>query len=349
MRNDLAPPIQAVDAEAGTVDGVNNGTQLIKIAAAWLMIFMLGIAAAIVTITIVNTEEFGPESTVSNYLDALKDGDGAKAMGLLHAEVPGANAAALDGAALALSQEKVSDVSIADPTDTPDGHKLVTVKYLIDGTALSTDFRLTAGPKRWLFFDSWDMVPSKLPTITASVVNANQATINGATANMPDGKNSFAVFYPGSYELEYRSELFAAPPVTRNVSGPAQPVPAVGLATGPTSDLLSQVDGTIRKYLDTCAKQAVLMPTGCPMSAATNNRVTSAVKWDVVEYPAITISPYGGQWILAPLNVKAQVSYQEQDLFSGLIAGVKDAEDFGFTAKLAISGTTVSVTPVVSY
>ena len=82
-----------------------------------------------------------------------------------------------------------------------------------------------------------------MPTITASVVNANQASINGAVANMPDGKNTFAVFYPGSYELEYRSALFAAPPVSRNVSGPGQPVPAVGLATGPTSDLLAQVGG----------------------------------------------------------------------------------------------------------
>ena len=91
------------------------------------------------------------------------------------------------------------------------------------------------------------------------------------------------------------------------------------------------------------------MPTGCPMSAATDNRVASDVTWSVVEYPAITISPFGGQWILAPLNVKAQVAYEEQDLFTGLISKVKDAEDFGFTAKLAISGTNVSVTPVVSY
>ncbi|SEE91440.1 hypothetical protein SAMN04489740_3070 [Arthrobacter alpinus] len=349
MRSDVAPPIQATEPQAGTVDGVNNGTQIIKIAAAWLMIFMLGIAAAIVTITLVNKEEFGPKSTVSSYLDALKDGNGAKAMGLLHAEKPGANAAALDGKALALSQEKLSDVKIADPTDAPDGQKNVTVSYTLDGTPLSTDFRLTPGSKRWLFFDSWDMVPSKLPTITASVVNANQASINGAAANMPDGKNSFAVFYPGSYELEYRSALFAAPPVTRNVSGPAQPIPAVGLATGPTSDLLAQVDSTIHKYLDECAKQAVLMPTGCPMSAATNNRVTSDVTWSVLEYPAITISPFGGQWILAPLSVKAEVSYEEQDLFTGIVAKAKNAEDFGFTAKLAISGTTVSVTPVVSY
>ncbi|WP_146233371.1 hypothetical protein [Arthrobacter psychrolactophilus] len=349
MRYDLAPSIPDAAAEAGTVDGVNNGTQLIKIAAAWLMIFMLGIAAAIVTITVVNTEKFGPESTVSNYLKALKEGDGAKALGLLHATVPSANAAALDGEALAESQKKLASITLSEPVDAPDGQKLVTVSYTIDGAPMSTEFRLTSGPNQWLFFNSWDIVPTKLPTISASVVNANQASINGAVANMPDGKNTFAVFYPGSYELEYRSALFAAPPVSRNVSGPGQSVPAVGLATGPTSDLLSQVDATIRKYLDSCTQQAVLMPTGCPMSAATDNRVVSEVAWSVVEYPAITISPFGGQWILSPMNVKAQVAYDGQDLFTGLIDEVKDVEDFGFTAKLAISGTNVSVTPVVSY
>ncbi|MHA7304504.1 hypothetical protein ACX80E_04540 [Arthrobacter sp. TMN-49] len=324
---------------------MKDGTTLIKIAAAWLLLLMLAIAASIVTISIVNNREFGPEKTVANYLAALKDGDGAKALGLLHAKVPSADASALDGEALANSQAALKNVSIGEAVSAPDNHKTVTLNYTLGNAPFKTDFTLTQGPKHWLFFDSWTMAPTTLPTIDASVVNANQASINGAAANMPEGKNSFAVFYPGSYELEYKSELFAAAPVTRAVSGADQSIPAVGLSTGPTSDLLAQVDGTIHKYLDTCAKQAVLMPTGCPMNAATNNRVVSAVKWSVLEYPAITISPYGGQWVMAPLSVKAQVAYTEQDLFSGLVAPAKSADDFTFTAKLSITGTTVVVTP----
>ncbi|MFQ4148687.1 hypothetical protein AAGW05_08330 [Arthrobacter sp. LAPM80] len=342
-------PIQGGRPNAGIVDGVKNGTQLIKIAAAWLLIFMLAVAASIVTISMVNSKDFGPESTVANYLGALKEGNGAKALGLLRAKVPGGNAAALNGAALALSQKPLKNVTIAEAVAAPGNKKLVTVSYTVADAPLSTDFLLTRGPRQWLFFDSWEMTPTTLPTINASVVNANTARINGADANMPNSRNSFVVFYPGSYELEYRSPLFAAPPVTRTVTGPDMPVPAVGLATGPTSDLLAQVDGTIRKYLDACAKQAVLMPTGCPMSNVTDNRVTSAVAWKVLEYPAITISPFGGQWILAPLSVKTQVQYQEQDLFTGLESEVKNVAEFGFSAKLSITGNTVSVTPVLSY
>lgn len=331
------------------MERVKNGTQLIKIGAAWLLILMLAIAAAIVTIAIVNSSSFGPQKTVQNYLAALKDGNGAKALGLLQARVPAGNAAVLDGAGLAKSQQGVKDVKIGDPVNAANNQKTVHVSYTVGGTSLATDFKLAPGPKHWLFFDSWTMVPTTLPTVNVSVVNANQASINGVAVNMPDGKNSFTVFYPGTYELEYRSALFAAPPVTRTVSDPLTAVPAVTLATGPTSELLSQVDGTIHKYLDACAKQAVLMPANCPMSAATDNRVTSAVTWTIVEYPDVNISPYGGKWVLAPLTVKAQVAYQEQDLFTGLISDVKTAEDFGFTAKLSIDGTTVGVTPVVSY
>ena len=340
--------IEAPEAEAGTVDGVKNGTKLIKIAATWLLILMLALAACIVTIAIVNDKSFGPERTIASYLNALKAGNGAKALGLMQAKVPGANAAALDGSALAASMTDLENISIGDAVDGEDGQKVVTVSYTVDGKPLTSTFRLLHGPKQWLFFDSWTMVPSTLPVIEVSVVNANQASINGVDANMPDGRNGFAVFYPGRYELEYRSPLFAAPAVARAVTG-ADGIAAVGLATGPTTELLSQVGGTIRSYLDDCTKQPVLMPTGCPMNAHSDNRITSTVKWSIVEYPAVTISPYGGQWVMAPLTVKAQVEYREQDLFTGQISEVKQAEDFKFSATLSINGSSVGVTPVLSY
>lgn len=340
--------IQAPESAPGTVDEVKNGTQLIKIAAAWLLVLMVALAACIVTIAVVNDKNFGPERTVSKYLNALKAGDGAKALGLLQAKVPSANAAALDGSALAASMTDLKDISIGEAVDGQDKQKIVTVSYTVDGAALTSDFKLLHGPKQWLFFDSWAMVPSTLPLIDVSVVNANQASINGVDANMPDGRNSFAVFYPGRYELEYRSSLFAAPAVARAVTGP-EGVAAVGLATGPTSELLAKVDGTIRSYLDGCTEQAVLLPTGCPMSAGSDNRITSDVKWSILEYPSIAISPYGGQWVLAPLTGKAQVEFAEQNLFTGLISDVKQAEGFTFSATLSIKGSNVSVTPVLDY
>jgi len=77
--------------------------------------------------------------------------------------------------------------------------------------------------------------------------------------------------------------------------------------------------------------------------------VVSPIKWSIVSYPKVGISAYGGQWVVAPMTVKAQVEYQEQQLFSGQVAGVKDAQDFGFTANLDVTDTKITVTPVVDY
>jgi len=309
---------------------------------------MLAVAAAVVTIVVVNTSYFGPQKTVQDYLQALRDGDGAKALGLLHATVPSVNAAVLNGSGLKESQADIKDVSVGKPKGLPGNKSQVTVSYTIDGAKLSTDFELAKGPKHWLFFDTWTFVPATLPTLDVSVINATQASLNGIDVNMPSGKNSFAVFYPGKYDAEYRSDLFAAPVVARNVTGPAA-IPAVVLTTGPTTKLLSQVDETIHGYLDACAKQAVLMPADCPLSASTDNRVVSAVKWSIVSYPEVSITAYGGRWVMAPLTTKAQVDFQEQNLYTGEISKVKTVGDFGFSAKLSVTDSAVTVTPVVNY
>ncbi|WP_125615863.1 hypothetical protein [Specibacter cremeus] len=328
---------------------MKNGARLIKIAAAWLLVLMLAIAAAVVTIVVLNASYFSPQKPVQDYLAALSAGDGAKALGLLRAQVPASNAAVLDGPGLAASQAALKNVTVGDATSLPGDRAAVAVTYTVDDREASTTFTLQRGPRRWLFFDSWAFVPAPLPTLDVSIVNTQRATLNGVDVNMPGGKNSFAVFYPGRYSAEYKSTLFTAAPVARTVTDPAKPVPAVVLATGPSKELLSGVGQKIQGYLDGCAKQQVLMPADCPLSNVTDNRVVSPVKWSIVQYPDIAISAYGGQWVIAPLTVRAKVSYDEQNLFTGAVHPAAVTRDFSFGAKLAISGTTVTVTPQVSY
>ena len=93
---------------------VGNSTVL-RTAAAWLLCLMLAVAAAVVTIVIVNAKVYSPQHQVRAYFDALQDGDGAKALGLLRAKVPNANAALLDGAPLKQSVADISDLEVGDP------------------------------------------------------------------------------------------------------------------------------------------------------------------------------------------------------------------------------------------
>ncbi|WP_312875960.1 hypothetical protein [Arthrobacter terrae] len=328
---------------------MKNGTGLIRIAAGWLLGLMLAVTAAVITISVVNANYFGPQQPVRDYFQALHDGDGAKALGLLKPTTPTANPAVLDGRGLSSAAAHLSDLRVGDPQPEDGGNVKVTASYNVDGAQKSTNFQLEPAGKQWLFFSTWSFIPAPLPTLDVSVVNETTASLNGVTVRMPAGRNRFAVLYPGQYEAAFANDLFQAPAVSTTVTSPAVRVPAVDLATAPSAKLMNAVNDQLQQYLDGCAKQQVLLPADCPLSNHSDNRIVSPVLWNIVSYPKVNISAYGGAWVIAPLTVKAQVSYQEQQLYTGEVSQVKQAEDFGFTAKLDTTGSKVTVTPVVDY
>ena len=62
--------------------------RVLKAVGAWLFLILLSVAAAAVTIALVNKYQYGPETDVKAYFEALQAGDGAAALGALNAEVP---------------------------------------------------------------------------------------------------------------------------------------------------------------------------------------------------------------------------------------------------------------------
>ncbi|WP_267547212.1 hypothetical protein [Arthrobacter sp. H14-L1] len=328
---------------------MKNGTRLIRIAAGWLLGLMLAVTAAAITIAVVNANHFGPQQPVREYFQALHDGNGAQALGLLKPTTPTANPAVLDGEGLSTAAAHLSDLQVGDPHPDAGGKVTVTASYSVDGAKKNTDFQLEPTGKQWLFFTTWSFVPAPLPTLDISVVNETTASLNGVIVKMPAGRNSFAVLYPGQYKAAFANDLFQAPAVSTTVTSLAVRPPAVDLVTAPSAKLLTAVNNQLQHYLDGCAKQQVLLPADCPLSNHSDNRIVSPVMWHIESYPKVSISAYGGEWVIAPLTVKAQVSYQEQQLYTGEVSQVKLAQNFGFTAKLETSGSNVAVVPVVNY
>ena len=80
-------------------------------------------------------------------------------------------------------------------------------------------------------------MPSRLPTVDVTVVNASEATLNGVPVNMPNGRNSFAVFYPGEYEASLNGQYFAAPATRATVTGRDVPAAPLNLLTQATGEL----------------------------------------------------------------------------------------------------------------
>ena len=326
---------------------------LVRVAATWLLVLMLAVAGGVVAINVVNNTVASPQQPVREYLDALKNGEGEKALGLLRASVPQSDAAMLDGTALQTAAARISGVKYGEAEERGNNQVMVPIDYTIDGSELRTEFLLERSGTEWLFFHTWALVPAALPVLDVAVVNSSEATLNGVPVNMPNGRNSFAVFYPGEYEASLAGEYFSAGPTTATVTGRDAPVAPLNLMTEATDGLKAAVGSKVKEFLDTCAdtadRQQQLQPD-CPFYHTTNNRVIDGtIDWSISEYPTVSIEPFGGRWVVAPLNGKARIEAQQVDLFTGAVTYVNIVHDFSFTTRLDIDADTVKVTPLLSY
>lgn len=308
---------------------------------------MLSIAAAVVVIWLVNAKVYGPAKQVENYFQALQDGDGALALGILNAEVPEANAALLDADALRASTEGLEVLGMDEVSTSMDGRTNVVVNYRIDGAEQQSTFELEQTGTRWMFFDEWSFRPQDLPTVRVNAPNQNEAQLNGARVLLPEGSNTFAAFYPSRVAASYTSGYFEAPEQSAVLAGPGDSVDLT-LRSQATEELVKTVDARVREFLDNCAgEQNRLAPPGCPFYHLTDNRVEPPITWEILEYPTVEISPADGHWVLAPLQGKARVSATQTDLFSGAQSPLIEEKDFTFGARLSVTDAGVSLTAVI--
>lgn len=335
------------------VSGVQMSQALVKTAAGWLLGLMLAAAAAVVSVNLVSNSVASPQQPVREYLEALKAGDGEAALGLLRATVPESNAALLDGSALQTAAASIQDVKLGNAERRALNRVMVPMEYTLHGNKHRTEFLLERTGTEWLFFGKWSFVPSPLPTLDVTVVNSSEATMNGVPVNMPNGQNKFAVFYPGEYEGSLNGEFFAATPSKVVVTDHEAAQAPMDLLTKATDKLNQAVSGKVKEFLDGCAaeatKQQRLQPD-CPFYHATASRVVDGtIKWQITEYPKISIEPFGGQWVVAPLNGKARVTAREIDLYTGLVLDLNVDHEFSFTTRLEIGADNVAVVPQLSF
>ena len=307
---------------------------------------MLTIAAAVVVIYFVNAKVYGPEHQVKNYFSALQEGDGERALGLLAAKVPDANAALLNGEALRASAADLELLEIGDPRDAGGNRMDLEVRYSLGGSEATTTYRLERTGRNWLFFDGWSFVPSSLPTRTVPAANPQEATVNGVQVALPEDTTTFTAFYPGRVEVSYDSKYFAAPAESAVITSPQDTANLV-LATEATETLKKEVDADVREFLAGCTSaQDRLAPPGCPFFHYID-RVELPINWEITEYPAVDIRSVSGNWVLAPLNGTVRLTTTQTDLFSGAKSALEIDKDFSFAARLSVGSNGVSVTPLI--
>lgn len=329
---------------------MKNASSPIRVLALWLAALMVLAIAAVVTITLVNQKVFGPEKQVSTYFGMLRDGEGGQALGLLDPASPQGNGLLLDGEALQAAVKPIEGFTVHQAREVTEGKVEVTTTYQVDGKDHETVFHLTRTGKDWLFFDRWAFAATDLPEVTVSADTTNAVQVNGQTAPLTKGVAKLPVFLPAVVESSYRDKYFQGP--KRRVvvdSASAAGTDGLQLTTQPTGKLVKDIDTQLHRYLDDCAQQQVLKPAGCPLSYDTEARVSSdSIHWTITQYPKVEIGPYDGGWVLRPLQVGTSLNLVEQNLMTGAKTENTVEHDFGFTAKLELSGDSVTVTPVVA-
>ncbi|MEG9249461.1 hypothetical protein V6S67_15340 [Arthrobacter sp. Soc17.1.1.1] len=324
-------------------------TPVVKALAGWLLALMLVGTGFLATVSLLNGQLYGPEHQVRLYLEALRDGDGSRALGLLNASVPeGSNPALLDGGGLERAGAALEDVTVGDAREAGADRVEVPVSYTLDGARTTTDFPLQRTGTEWGLFTVWRFEQSVLPAVEVSAVNSVRATVNGVDVGLPDGRVSLASFYPAAVTAQYEGRYFSAPERRATVTGRDAP-PPLALATEATPELTRAVDDQLHAFLDDCARQTVFQPRNCPFNYITNERLAGDITWSIEDYPSASITPKDGGWLLAPLRGSARIETQLRDFFSGEVRDVVESVPFEFGADLAVTGDAVTVTPVVRY
>ena len=320
--------------------------RVLKAVGAWLFLILLSVAAAAVTIALVNKYQYGPETDVKAYFEALQAGDGAAALGALNAEVPDSNAALLDGEPLEAAAETLDDVSISTVSSSGE-HAVVRADYTLDGQEHSSEFTLHPADTQWGFFTVWDFDRTTLPTMHVSMAGSTAVDINGESVALTDSARDFAVFYPGVYTGSFTSAMVTAEPERTLVTDPGNQADLELLAS-PSHELKAQISGQVKTYLDNCAGQDTLYPAGCPFSYEFTGRVLDDVKWSITEYPEPEVrlgGPTANRWTLIDAPGKAKIEFTSVNLFDGRTSKVSEEVPFTFKGDLVVTEEEATVTP----
>lgn len=223
-----------------------------------------------------------PDTVVRDYLVALGRRDAATA----RAQLAGGGAAALLGAATVrnpgyhpprLLAVRTGRVTATDGT--------VQASYQVDGRTYDltlTVVRAGGGllPHRWRIRGgllSLPLPPAYLLSPTLSVAGTPMGT----------DRTEIGGVFPGGYQVvPPGSPIYQAAPLTVVAGTGQEPRLALSLRDSARSAIATQV----RQYLDDCARSTELAPPDCPFRAWVSIQGMTSLTWQVVTYPALTMT-----------------------------------------------------------
>lgn len=326
----------------------------------WSIVLGLIIAAFVTTVLIVNSTLFSANGFVRSYLGALASHDMASALQIADIQLPEEHGASSDDGAgatpidttgagsmlLAGSHDllrpsalsTLDDIELAERIVNADGTETVTFVFALDGKTSSSTFTVARDGTRFGVFADWKFVTAPLTIVRLTVANAQGFTANGSGFVTPaqDTPAPYVVLTPSSFEISHTSTFLTADPITVSAIDPGGTVRA-RLEVVANEAMVAQVQREVNDYLDECATQVVLLPTGCPFGQPMANRIVTTPEWSMATYPDVTLVPGGdiGSWLMPATDAAAHLTVDVRSIFDGSVSTFDD--DVDFTASYLVT------------
>jgi hypothetical protein len=295
----------------------------------WTLVFALLLAGFGAAVLGLNADVFSAHGFVRSYLEALERHDTAEALGFDGVELPKDVAADLVADA-ALGD--IDDIRLLSDVAHGNDHT-VRFEYRLSGGTQVTEFHVERTGTRLGLFSAWRFTASPVGILDVGVDHDPRFTANGVDA----AAGAHAVLVPGAYSLEHDSKYLESANVLALAIEPGATVDALVEVT-PTAEFATAAAAAITVFLDACATQEVLMPTGCPFGDQVSNRLDSAPEWSMLEYPpTVKLGPGNavGEWRTSTEPGVAHVTANVRSLFDGTVSTLD--EDVPFSISYVIT------------
>jgi len=326
----------------------------------WSVLLGLIIAAFATSVIVLNSTLYSSSGFVRSYLGALARHDMSSALEIANIHLPEEHGAASDDGAgatpidttgagsmlLAGSHDllrpsalsTLEDIALVDTVRNADGTQTVTFNFELDGKSAQSTFTVKRTGSNFGVFADWDFVTPPLTIVRLTVLNAQEFTANGSVFVSPaqDKPSPYVVLTPSSFEITHKSTFLKATPISVAATEPGSTVRA-RLDVQANEAMVAQVQREVNDYLDECATQVVLLPTGCPFGQPMANRIVTTPEWSMADYPEVTLvaGTQPASWLMPPTDAAAHLLVDVRSIFDGSISTFD--KDVSFSASYLVT------------
>lgn len=303
----------------------------------WSVVLVVIVGAFVGTVVILNASLYSAGGFVRNYLDALARHDAAGALELVAPNTVPSDASRELLVPTAMS--KLGDIKLVSDTVDVRGMHTVLYSFEADGVAGQSSFTVQRRGTLLGLFNTWTFADNPLGTIKLTVSHGDDFTANGVDLVTPsqNAASPYLVFTPGRYTLSHDSTYLHASPVTVSALVPGKTI-AGTLDIEATSALAKMVSTQLTTFLDDCARQPVLLPSGCPFGQPISNRIVTIPAWRISAYPQVTLVAGTGrsEWVMPTTPAAAHLVVDIRSLFDGSVTTFDQDVPFQISITITI-------------